>query len=237
MKQLSLLAALLLPLSAAFAGSGQNEVSLPRYYGGYGGGSEDIEGVRIFSNIVPLYNVMPQKAGNITATGGGLGVQLELGVKVPFTISRGYGGGGVNTFLSFSLGYQVANIKTKYTDAQGNSHEENSSFDKVVLPIAIGGLHGNGRARFFWQGGLAIGYMGGSSHTGLVKSYDPLSIAPFISLGVSGDGEIKRGPLAGRNAKSMFGPFFSYTVNNMTSVSNATAHNYTIGLQLTSVFL
>ena len=233
MKQLSLAALTLLPAFSALAGP--NEVTLPRY-GGYGGGSEDIDRVRIFDNIVPLYNVMPQTAGNISATGGGLGVQLELGVKIPFKIGRGYGGGS-NTFLSFSLGYQVANIKTKYTDAHGDSHEPNSSFDKVVLPIAVGGLHGNGRARFYWQGGVAIGYIGGSSHTGLVSAYEPLSFAPFISLGVSGDGEIKRGPLAGRNAKAMVGPFFSYTASNMTSVSNATAHNYAIGIQLTTVFL
>lgn len=228
---------MVLPCLTTFAGSGQNEVTLPNYYG-YGSGSEDIDRVHVFTNIVPLYNVMPQKAGNISATGGGLGVQLELGAKVPLKIGRGYGGGS-NTFLSFSLGYQVANIKTKYTDAKGDSHDENGSFDKVVVPIAIGGLLGrdNGRARFFWQGGVSIAYMGGTSHNALIKDYEPLSFAPFVSLGFSGDGEIKRGPLAGRNAKGMVGPFFAYTVNNMASASNATANNFTVGIQFTTVFL
>ncbi len=235
MKQLSLAALALLPAFSALANP--NEVTLPRY-GGYGSGSEDIDRVCVFTNIVPLYSIMPQKAGDIKATGGGLGVQLELGVKVPFKMTRGYGGGG-STFLSFSLGYQLASIKTKYTDALGNEQNINTHVERVVLPIAIGGFQGNGRARFYWQGGVAIGYTSGtaSEEGSLVKSFNPVSFTPFVSLGVSGDGQIKHGPLEGRNAKGMVGPFLSYTLGNLSSASNTTVGNYVIGIQFTTVFL
>lgn len=227
---------MVLPCLTTFAGSGQNEVTLPRYYGGYGGGSTDVDQVSFFTNVDLIYASRQKQVAGIDVKGGGIGVIAEAGAKVPVKIGRG--GGRVNTFLSFSLAYTYYTVQEKYTDALSVEHKKDVTFAHVGLPVSLTGIHnGNGAVGFYWQAGCTINYLAGMPGDAKSDTYNRLSLFPFASLGVAFDRDVKRGIFRDRVSKSMIGPYISYCVTNMAGASNASQHDMIIGLHFTGVLL
>ncbi len=195
-------------------------------FGGGSGGNSD-------KNFCIGINVgmdnMAAQFGNYSATGTGFGHQYSAGLA----IQREGKTDGHQNAISIMLSYTIMQAKMEYTDKTNNTIKPDYKMYGLGLPVSYTGI-ANGRSAvgFFYQAGIDFEYLSKVYDTkqDVSKNFNKFLVAPFASFGIAFRNEISSGEF--KSEHIMLGPFISYDVNNLTSVSGNSLSNYTFGLRL-----
>jgi len=169
--------------------------------------------------------------------GGAIGFGGELGMSILLPTGNS---NALNVLYIGGYGYS-SNLKEKTTDPSGNKKNVTGNMGGFGIPISfsrIGNAEGSG---LYWEAGANISHIFRVDYNSVdvTKNYNSIFIEPFIGAGLSiAFEEISR---HSRNVvaqgKLLIGPYFSYVVTNMSSVSGVTVNGYAFGLMVRYTYL